>query len=88
MIGLSLALFSSFSIYERSHGSAAPVLFAIGYALAVVALAGPAFRQLPEQLARSESAHVSSISTDTAVSKPAAERPQSMPPPPENKLMT
>lgn len=38
------------------RGRAAPVLFAAGYLLAVMALAGPAFRQLPEQLARSESA--------------------------------
>jgi Ca-activated chloride channel family protein len=38
------------------RGNTAPMLFAIGYTLAVVALAGPAFRQLPEQLARSESA--------------------------------
>ena len=38
------------------HGRAAPILFSIGYALAIVAMAGPAWRQLPEQLARSESA--------------------------------
>src|SRR5688572_24058972 len=38
------------------RGSVAPVLFSIGYVIAVVALAGPAFRQLPEQLSRTESA--------------------------------
>jgi Ca-activated chloride channel family protein len=34
------------------------ILFLCGYALAVLALAGPAFRQLPQALARSESALV------------------------------
>ena len=38
------------------RGRAAPLLFAIGYAIAVLALAGPAFRQMPEPLSRSESA--------------------------------
>ena len=41
---------------ESMRGRAAPVLFALGYALAVTALAGPAFRQLPEPLSRNESA--------------------------------
>jgi Ca-activated chloride channel family protein len=39
-----------------ARGRAAPLLFALGYSLAVLALAGPAFRQLPEPLARKESA--------------------------------
>ena len=38
------------------RGRLAPVLFGLGYVIAILALAGPAFRQLPERLARSESA--------------------------------
>jgi Ca-activated chloride channel family protein len=38
------------------RGRLVPLLFSIGYAIAVFALAGPAFRQLPEPLSRSESA--------------------------------